>query len=182
MPVGDASSRTEQRGFFEAWAECLFKVDTQGHLLFFPWGIFGRGYVVPSQQRHEGLLNVQAKLLKLSLIGSIVIVSLAQPPLLALLVLPPFYLGYSLWLRRTTRGWLLSTERLSIRESLAAQSNAFGRPLLWTLLLGSLLFVLAGIWLLAVRPDEWLTSTAAILFFGLCSAAYARMLFQGDAR
>lgn len=177
MPVGDDSPRTEERGFFVAWSEGLFKVDAQGRQLFFPWGVLGRGYVVPSGPERERLVNAQDRLSKLSLIATIVLLTLVRPPLLALLVLPPFYLGYLVWVRRTTRGWPPAGERLSMSEALSAQSRALSRPLLWTLLLGSLLVVADAARFLAIRPEEWLPSTTAILVFGLCSAMFARMIW-----
>lgn len=35
-------------GYFKRLADSSFKVDNQGNTLFFPWGILGRGYVLPN--------------------------------------------------------------------------------------------------------------------------------------
>lgn len=158
-------------------AEVSFKLDAQGRQLFFPWGALGRGYVVPSETEHARLLEILSRMTKVGMVGVILLVSLVRPRSLALLILPPTCLAHHLWVRRTTRGWPPTEERLSMRESFAAQAIAVGWPLLWALLLGSLLFVVAGIYLLIVRPDEWSTSVAAILFFGVCSAAYSWMIW-----
>lgn len=90
--------------------------------------------------------------------------------------LPPVYVGYCVWVRRATAGWAPAGEQLSIRESLEAPANAMGRPLLWALLLGALLFVADATWLVATRPEERLTGAFGILFFGACSVVFARMI------
>ena len=42
------SSDQHRRGYFNALTSGYFKTGADGRKLFFPWGIFGSGYAIPS--------------------------------------------------------------------------------------------------------------------------------------
>lgn len=47
-------------GYFEDLASRSFKTTEDGRRLFFPWGVFGRGYVIASEDDYQ-LLRTQMK-------------------------------------------------------------------------------------------------------------------------
>jgi len=40
-------------GYFKHLADSSFKTDDKGNILFYPWGILGRGYVLPDKKAEE---------------------------------------------------------------------------------------------------------------------------------
>jgi hypothetical protein len=59
---------------------------------------------------------------------------------------------------------------------MTSQGLAHSAGFLWAAVIGSLVFVAAGIFMLVFDPDEWLTAVATIVFFALCGASIGRML------
>jgi len=47
-------------GYFEAIAASSFTTDAGGRHLFFPWGVFGKGYIVPTE---DDYLHLRATLI-----------------------------------------------------------------------------------------------------------------------
>ena len=48
--------------------------------------------------------------------------------------------------------------------------------MLWVLEISSIAFVIAGVVILVVDPDEWLVALASIGFFGMCTFVIGYML------
>lgn len=60
-------------GFFRRLTDSSFKVDAAGRSIFYPWGIFGRGYVLPNKEYEEKIRSFLTKCYAFSLIVIIVI-------------------------------------------------------------------------------------------------------------
>jgi len=161
--------------YFDAAASGTFKTAQDGRPLFFPWGTLGRGYVIGTEQDFTRL----KRQVKIYLIGSAAVIGILMPwlPLLkglglALLLMAP----YAIWAWSLTRGLQPSDERLSFGESMTQQALAYGTATLWMLEIASLAFVVSGIVIALVDPDNRLVGMAGIAFFGLCAAVFAFQL------
>jgi hypothetical protein len=40
-------------GYFDGLTDAVFKIDREGKLLFYPWGVLGRGYVLPNDSKKQ---------------------------------------------------------------------------------------------------------------------------------
>ena len=162
-------------GYFDALTSSYFKVAQDGRKLFFPWGVLGRGYVIASEQDYNRL-RTQLKVYTIVALVLIIATAGLQRYLGALAVGAALIGCYLIWLPFLLRGLQPSDERLSLNESLAAQARAHGTAGLWLLEAAALAFVIAGIVVLVLDPDNWFVALAGILFFGLCAAVFTRML------
>jgi len=112
-------------GYFEAIAASSFTTDSEGRHLFFPSGVLGKGYVVPTEHDYLRLratlvrtyqIVVPATVVPLLLFGRWLPWGAFGFPLLFLIF---FLNGYPICVRRVTSGWSISAERLSVRRSIA---------------------------------------------------------------
>jgi hypothetical protein len=162
-------------GYFDALAASNFKTAPDGRRLFFPWGIWGRGYVIPTELHYVRLLR-QIKIYTIvSLVGIIVLGSGFNWfwAFAAAAVLIIFYVA---WVPVLVRGLASSDEKLTMGESMTTQARTHNLGTLWLLLIIALLFVAGGLAMLVFDSQQWPLALVVIVFFGLCAAVFVRML------
>jgi hypothetical protein len=162
-------------GYFDALTSSYFKTGQDGRKLFFPWGVIGRGYVIPSEEHYERL----RKPLKLYMIVSLTAIigaAIAFNTLTTLALGGAFMVFYAVWSRQLLRGLSASDERLLLKESMTTQALTHGSFMLWTLQIASLLLVASGVTIFFIDPAQWPMALAVIVFFGFCAVFIARML------
>jgi len=144
-------------------------------MLYFPWGVVGKGYVMPSQRDYERL---HRDLKIYQLVSLIVIIALAAMGwLLGCIIAAVVLVGlYAIWALYQTRGLAPSDEKMSMRENMVTQARLHGARGLWILEIISLVFVASGVAMLAIDFSQWLAALGAIVFFGGCAIVFARML------
>lgn len=171
-------------GYFDALTSASFKTAADGSRLFFPYGIWGRGYAIPSEQDY-GRLQRQLKtyyavmftlIIGGSLLVRIIDLSLLQTYVAEGVVVAVLLGFHQVWMRSVRRRLQPSNEALSLQESLTTQARLAGPAVLWSLEIISLIFVGGGIAMLISDPSNWLAALAATVFFGACSALTARMI------
>ena len=162
-------------GYFDALTASYFKTAPDGRRLFYPWGIWGRGYVVASQQNY-GRLRGQIKIYTIASLVLIIPVATLLHYLWAMAVTLLVIVFYLCWVPFLLRGLQPTDERMSLSESMSGQARLQNASTLWMLLIVSILFVLTGFAMLVFDPDKWLVGGFAIVFFGLCAAVAVRML------
>lgn len=163
-------------GYWEGIYRTYLKPNESGTVIFYPWGIMGKGYMLESKTIEGRVRNfIKASFFVSMLI--VIVVQLALGSLANVLVFPIYLLCYQLAVSRLVRGLALSTEKLNLRETYSSSANAFGLPTLIALEIGSLGFVAAGIFIIKYAHAV-LAGVAGILFFGLCSIAYAYMILK----
>jgi hypothetical protein len=161
-------------GYFDALTSGTFKTGQDGQRLFFPWGTLGRGYVIESESDYERLRQQVKAFLAVGLILIIGLMSV-RAYLLGLAVAAMWYVLYIVWTARTLRGRQSSKERLTSREVMAVQARTHSLIFLWAAAIGSLGFLAAGIFLLAVSPHQWLTAGGGILLGGFGAFRFSQM-------
>jgi hypothetical protein len=164
-------------GYFEALAASSFITDSEGRRVFFPWGVLGRGYVVPTDHEYERLRATLVRTYQLLIPATILLIVLLPrwmpwPPFGLLL---PFAIRYPIWVRRVTSAWSPSAERISIRQSLTNGAQHQSGIFLWFMLTCSLGFVAGGFLEIAKLP-HWYVGAATVLFFGFCAVVFSWML------
>jgi hypothetical protein len=95
--------------------------------------------------------------------------------LLAVALSVPLVGWYLLWVRRTLSGFPRSSGRLTIADAHRQQAKAFGRPWLWALFLGDLLF-LAGSAVVFTLPAGRLVGGLGLVLWGFGAFLFAAML------
>jgi hypothetical protein len=179
-------------GYFNALTSSSFKTTSDGRRLFFPWGLWGRGYVIGSEPEYNQLWR-RVKTYLVAAVGTLIVNSIAAGVVAgvpALQVYPAglvvatvatvlgvFYIAfYIAWVPYLIRGLQPSPERLTLRDSVANQAREHSTMMLWTMEFVSIGVVGGGMFLLVSRPAMWPVATAGIVFFGLGAALFARML------
>jgi hypothetical protein len=162
-------------GYFDALTSSYFKTGQNGSKLFFPWGVLGRGYLIPSDEGYERLRG-QLKIYTIVSLVLIIATSALGNYLGAVAFGVALIIFYALWTRVLLRGLVPTDERLSFNDSMTSQSLHHGPVVLWALEAVSLIFVVTGLFILVADRDNWIVALASIVFFGACAAVFARML------
>lgn len=160
--------------YFDNLTSSYFKTAQDGRKLYYPWGFWGRGYVVSETDERR---------IRQSLMGYYVVVIMAMIAgyvfynhIGGLAVAAICIVGYAIWARALVRGLTPSSERLTMTESAAAQAHAFGAGWLWFSEIVVVLLLVISIIMLVAEPAEWITAAAGILVFGLCTVMLGWML------
>jgi hypothetical protein len=167
-------------GYFDGLTATAFKKDAQGRDLFFIWGKFGKGRVVPSEADGAAVRSYLKNYYICLIVGIVPMIMLAgksfEPRwflaigifmVLALAALTPLFLR--------TRQWAVADERLTYREAMSASAAAHGAVTLWLLTAVGALFVALGFYLL-LATDAKLIGLLCALFFGACLGVFIWML------
>jgi hypothetical protein len=111
--------------YVDTFASYSFK-EVNGRLLFFPWGAFGRGYVIPDEQRYLQIRSRVNRNLQVSLFVAAVMIPLgAAHPVLLVPAIGLWYLQYWAQVRALTKDLAVTNERLTLAEGYSAQLKAF---------------------------------------------------------
>jgi hypothetical protein len=167
-------------GYFDGLTAAAFKKDAQGRDLFFIWGKFGKGRVVPTAADGIAVRNYLKNYYIGIIIGIVPMVMVAgksfEPRwfltigifmVLALAALVPLF--------RRTAQWEIADERLTYREAMSASATAHGAGSLWFLVVLSGLFVAGGLFLLVATDATWIGLLCTLLF-GACLGVFVWML------
>ena len=154
-------------GYFDALTEGSFRTTQDGRRLFFPWGPWGRGYVVPSEEQYQQL---QQKLKAFMIAAIFPVVGLAIMTWYgtALIMGVIVMALYPAWILYLVQGLPPSQDRLpapKLREHVAAQARANSLGSLWFMLIASSLFFAIGVFMI-LTPGNRLWGLFCMLFFG----------------
>jgi Ca2+/Na+ antiporter len=162
-------------GYFNALAAGAFKITPDGRRLFFPWGVLGRGYEIPTDQEYQQLRR-QMRLYIIVSLTLVIVPMAAQYTLVGLSICVLLMVSFAIWSHYRLRGMKPVDERLTFGESVSIQARTHRPVTLWVLLIASLVLVASGIAVLLLQPGEWVAAVLAIIFFTLCAAMFAWML------
>ena len=173
-------------GYFDGLTAAAFKQDSQGRDLFFIWGKFGKGRVVPTEADGMSVRSYLKNYYICVIVGIVPMIMLAgksfEPRwflaigifmVLALAALVPLFLR--------TRQWAVAYERLTYREAMSASAAAHGAVSLWLLAALSAVFVAGGLFLL-LATDATLIGLLCVVFFGVCLGIFIWMLVMRGRR
>lgn len=160
-------------GYFEGLTDAVFKQDSNGDSVFYPWGALGKGRVIKDPATREQLRNFMLLYYKVSLPLVIVLAVFRQWWLLGVASV-----ALMVWFLLKSRALLkdcpVSGERLTLKEGYRNSAASHNTFTLWLLLIVSLLFSAAGV--LLVVLGKLLPGLFVLAMFGACSVAFAYML------
>ncbi|MCB1682095.1 MAG: hypothetical protein H6858_09520 [Rhodospirillales bacterium] len=163
-------------GYFDGLVSGIFKKDVAGNSVFYPWGIMGRGYVIRSAAEEERLRR-SVKRMYIIMLPVVVGVQISFGPWPNVAIVLLFMVGFTLWTWRVTEGMERSTEKLGVGEAYRNSAKSHNLPTLIILEIISLLFVVAGAWMVLDGHDIVIGVLCA-LFFAFCAAAIGYMIKQ----
>lgn len=162
-------------GYFDAITSAAFKTMPDGRRLYFPWGVLGRGYAIPTDAEYNRLRR-QTKINSAVSLVLIIAVAMMQHIPWTLGVGGILTAAYAGWAYVQSRRLQPTDERLTYRESLSTQAILHNKVVLWMMEVVSILYVVTGLVMLFLDPQSWLIALTSIVFFGACAVIFARML------
>lgn len=172
--------------YFDGLVNAAFKQTRDGRTAYYPWGVMGKGILVPDAVLEHKL----RKLLKTFYISTLPLVVFAavsldvwQTMVAALVPALVFYIQSA----RLTRGLPRTNEALTLRESMAHSARGRGKTSLYLLAAGAGVFVLLGLIMMLMSKDgkALLIGLGCVVFFGACLFVFLKMLKalrEGSAR
>lgn len=166
-------------GYFENLAETAFKKGANGDILFHRWGIFGKPYVVPGPDQKEDVKKFVTRFYLIGLpLGIFCGIALRGA---SLFIIPILLIYYEVGIRKKIAGWQRSAEKLTINQAYSNNAKIFPLWFLWSGAVVSAIFVLAGVFII-LKSEKVLVGASSIALFGLCLAAYLKMLLARKSR
>ena len=161
-------------GYFDGLADTAFKRSNTGQTLFYPWGIFGSGFVLKTEEQHAKIRKLIKKTYIVLLIA-IVIIQLTVGFWLNAVMLPIFGILYHIAVQKKTTNLSRTPEKLRFFESFRNSATSHTLATLIMLEAASIGFVAAGFWMLSKEGDE-IVAMSSIGLFGLCGIAFGYMI------
>lgn len=135
-------------GYFDVLASGIIKKDKDNNPVYYPWGVLGKGYVLPDAERETaiknmvilfyqilfGLLFLHLILLKNVLIFAVLVVALV--------------IWFLVKIQQLTKDCPKRDEKLTLKEGYTNSAKAHNKTVLWILLVVAVIATLSGIALL----------------------------------
>jgi len=161
-------------GYFDGLTDAVFKKDSSDNTLFYPWGIFGSGFVIDSEEKKNQIRGFIKKMY-IVLLPVIIIIQGTVGYWLYWVLLPVYFVWYIFMIKKITKDLPKSTEKLKISEAYKNSAKSHNLPTLIILLFFSLGSVAISIWVLQSGKGSLVTYTP-MGFFGLCSVVFGYMI------
>jgi hypothetical protein len=138
-------------GYFEGITDSYFKTDKEGKTLFYPWGILGgKGYILPDNRKAD-FRSLIKKYMQISLPVALAITIFFKWWVVIFFALPLYLCTYAIWIRKLTKDFTVSAEKLTLDESTTNAARSHNLTTLWIIEILSLLFVIAGMFIILPR-------------------------------
>ena len=168
-------------GYFKAISNMPFKKGTDGNTLFYPFGIFGKGYILPNEK-------IERKIRKSFMVFNIISLLIAIPVFRSNLSIEWVLLFFALsftWfyikIYRPISSCSESSERLTFKETLTTYIAALNPFLIGFIHIGSWGFVLMALYIIIVQPissDGFMVALLGGGFFSLSLMMSGYMLLM----
>lgn len=167
-------------GYFEAISNSGFKRDEHAMTVFYPWGVLGRGRVLPDAET-ETQLRRFVRYYNMAAVVSIIAVAVLLGALVSLALLPGLFVIYRIRMQTLLADCRFSDEPLTLDESYGNTAAGLSGTTLKLLLGCSALFVLAGLGMFfaaifAGHLNLMFSGLSAVLFFGICCGVFLYMI------
>ncbi len=169
-------------GHFDIVAAVNFRKTADGRVIFQPWGVYGRGYEVPTKKKYDETRTFMKNFfIAAALLGGFG--ALVGVWLTVLLVVPGMCVAYRVRIMSLTQGLAEVeqtgplSERIKKTYRRQAAMSSFAR--LWLLLIGVVFFFVMWIAILLSHPEARGDPGMLILIvvFGVCVVAAGYMIW-----
>lgn len=160
-------------GYFDGLTDASFKTDAEGNSLFYPWGVMGAGYILPSEYKKNSI-RTYIKRMYMIVLPAIILIQIVFGFLPNLILLAVYMIWYYLAVKKMTSDLTKSTVKLKTSEAYTNSAKSHNLPTLIFLSICSLVFVVMGALLIASGTGGFI-GYFTVLFFGLCTVAIGYM-------
>ena len=162
-------------GYLDGLTDAAFKKDASGKTLFYPWGIFGSGVIIDSEDKTTQIRGFYKKALMVTF--PLVIPSAVGEFWLSLILLPVYGGWYYFTAKKITKNLRQTEEKLKISETYKNLAKVYNLPTLIFLEFTCLGVVAFGVWLLQDGRSS-LVAYASMGVFGLCAIPIGYMILE----
>ena len=161
-------------GYFDGLASGIIKKDKSDNAVYYPWGVLGKGYVLPNATRETAIKNMVILFYQIFLgMFFIHLFLIKNAPIFAVLVIA-LVIWFLVKSHQLTKDCPKSDEKLTLKEGYSNSAKAHNKWMLWFCLVVSIFFTLAGIaFLLSDKISIGLLMT---IVFGACTTAIGFMI------
>jgi hypothetical protein len=175
-------AKGKRMGYFDGLASGSLKKNSEDQTVFYPFGILGKGYILPDQPAEQRIRAFLVRYYKISLPVSIVFTNFSWvwATIAVIIFAAWFYFGT----KALVANYQQSDSTLTLRESFTNSAVTHNAFTLWIFLIFSFL-LLAGSILIVVTANstkQQLIALTSVVFFGTTSAAIAYMLWSRRKR
>lgn len=160
-------------GFLDPLMRSSF-TEIGGQHVFYPHGLLSRGVILHDEELRGRARRFVRAYYQVGLF--LMLFSLIFGWGIAALALLFVLLGYTVMASRLTRGLQPAPQGITLADRLRLQASRHSRADLWTLTIGSSIFVIAGLYILIAVPERWLIACMTIVFFGAGTIAAGSMI------
>ncbi len=160
--------------YLDALTDPSFKRQPDGSTAFYPYGVLGRGYVLPDPTFESDLrrdLKVSYVVVLVFTVISLVVArrqSIQAAVFAAIVLLLLYALWFEFRVRRRVRGLPPAVSNMKWSDATEAQARALGWLWVACLALISAFFTGVGLWKLFTDPTRWFAAGFVILFSFAC--------------
>jgi hypothetical protein len=164
-------------GYFDGMVGALFKRDDNGNKVFYPWGVLGKGRLLPDEAAEKKVFRFVKLYYQISL-ALVIGLGAFFSWWYSTVLLPILLTWYYLQSKALVSTYPVSHSKLTIKQANTGAAAGFGKPVLSALFGGSAMFVTAALWMIASGPtfDQRAIGFLGVLFFGACALKAAYML------
>ena len=162
-------------GYFDGLASGIIKKDKDNNPVYYPWGVLGKGYVLPDAERETTIKNMVILFYQLFLDLFFVHLFLLKNVLIFAILTIVLIAWFLLKSRQLTKDCPKSDEKLTLKEGYTNSAKAHNKTVLWILLVIAAIATLGSIAMLFSGKLLILGLVLTILF-GASSAAIYYMI------
>jgi hypothetical protein len=160
-------------GYFDALANGFFKEIPNGRVIFYPWAALGRGYELPTEEKHREIRQFVKRYFIVIVVLGIILGTVADLIgvsgwLMAFLFPLTLMTAYQFRVQSLTRDLRKTDQKLSLLESYRNQAASLSMAMLWLMEIGSILIVFLGVGGLLLGIDPLLAIAIILIFGGFC--------------
>ena len=157
-----------------------FKKDRDGNTVFFPWGVFGKGRVLPDEPTATKVRAFVSGYNKVSLLVIMIFPFVVTNGWMIWSFLLAFILGAFFYFgsKSLISDCPYSEDRLTFKEVWAKPATNHNKLILWFSFIFCLLFALGGIFIAGTANSfvQTMSGLFYVVFFGACGTAIGYML------
>ena len=159
-------------GYFDGLASGIVKKDKNDKLVYYPWGLLGKGYVLPNTERETAIKNMVILFYQICFGVFFVHLFLLKNILILAVLILALVVWFLVKSQQLTKDCPKSDEKLTLKEGYSNSAKAHNKTVLWILLGASILFTLGAIALLFSGKTLALGILGPVLF-GTCTCTWA---------
>jgi hypothetical protein len=131
--------------YFDGLASGIIKKDRANNSVYYPWGVLGKGYVLPSEARETEIKNMVILFYKIFFAMFFIHLFLLKNALIFAVFVITLLSWFLFQSKKLTKDCPKSDEKLTLKEGYTNSAKAHNKTVLWLLFVMAIIATLAGI-------------------------------------